>query len=75
MSKAIEYVGLVGRYVRMEIADQDGTNIAGVVRSVMDWAEDEDAVDVFFASRQVRTIRTGEPWRFWIQAEDPGVVL
>lgn len=68
MSKAVEYAGLVGRFVRMEIANDNATYIRGMVSSVMDWAEDDDAVEVAFEGGGVRTIRTGEAWRFWIMA-------
>lgn len=69
MPKALEYVGLIGRHVRMDKLGSDGLYRYGVVTSVMDWAE-ADAVEVTFRGGDSCTVRDGETWKLWIREPD-----
>jgi hypothetical protein len=69
MTNALDYVGLIGRQLRIQLDEQYGSEgyAAGVVVGVMDWA-DLSAVDVNFKDKTHFTIRHAEAdrLRFWI---------
>lgn len=70
MANAVDYLGLIGRQVRIQLDEQYGPEgyATGMVDGVMDWA-DGSAVDVHFVHKVTFTIRHADAdrLRFWIQ--------
>lgn len=73
MPNALDYAGLIGRQVRIQLDEQYGPEgyATGMVDGVMDWA-DLSAVDVNFTNKTHFTIRHADAdrLRFWISARE-----